>query len=262
MLSHSYEDDSSVLCIGTLAYTLGVMSTLYMIATPIGNLDDITLRALETLKRVDIIACEDTRHTQNLLNKFDIHKRLIACHAHNEINSAAGVVGLMEAGNDVAYVSDAGTPGVSDPGARLVHAVRDAGFPIIPIPGVSAVTTLISVAGFVGKTFTFEGFLSPRKGRRTARLEQLLERDEAFILYESPFRVVKLLRELAELAPGRRVLAGREMTKAYEEFLEGTAGSIADVLAMRQAVKGEFALCVSPSEGVVEDSVSDDVDQE
>lgn len=236
------------------------MSTLYMIATPIGNLDDITLRALETLKKVDIIACEDTRHTQNLLNKFDIRKRLIACHAHNETNSAAGIVGLMEAGNDVAYVSDAGTPGVSDPGARLVHAVRDAGFPIVPIPGVSAVTTLISVAGFVGKTFTFEGFLSPRKGRRTTRLKQLLERDEAFIVYESPFRVVKLLRELAELAPERRVLAGREMTKAYEEFLEGTASTVADVLASRQAVKGEFAICISPSEKSAENS--DDDDQE
>lgn len=252
----------SDLRVRTLAYTLGAMSTLYMIATPIGNLDDITLRALETLKRVDIIACEDTRHTQNLLNKFDIHKRLIACHAHNEVNSAAGIVGLMEAGNNVAYVSDAGTPGVSDPGARLVHAVRAAGFDIVPVPGVSAMTTLVSVAGFVGKTFTFEGFLSPRKGRRTTRLEQLLERDEAFILYESPFRVVKLLRELAELAPGRRVLAGREMTKAYEEFLEGTASSVADTLAARPAVKGEFAICVSPSEKGMEASASDDDDQE
>ncbi|MFA6689353.1 MAG: 16S rRNA (cytidine(1402)-2'-O)-methyltransferase [Sphaerochaetaceae bacterium] len=233
------------------------MSTLYMIATPIGNLDDITMRALDILKRVDVIACEDTRHTQNLLNRFDIHKRLIACHAHNEINSAAGIVALLEGGIDVAYVSDAGTPGVSDPGARLVGAVRAAGFSVVPVPGVSAVTTLVSVAGFVGKSFTFEGFLSPRKGRRTARLRQLLERDEAFVVYESPFRVVKLLRELDELAPSRRVVAGREMTKAFEEFLEGTAASVADVLASRPSVKGEFALCVCPSAASDSDEDSD-----
>ncbi len=224
-----------------------------MIATPIGNLDDITLRALQTLRDVDVIACEDTRHTQNLLSKFDIHKRLIACHAHNEVASAAGIVALMESGNDIAYVSDAGTPGVSDPGARLVHAVRDAGFAIVPIPGVSALTTLISVAGFVGKAFTFEGFLSPRKGRRTKRLQELLQRPEAFIVYESPFRVVALLGELAVLAPNRRILAGREMTKAFEEFIEGTAAEIGASLSSRPSVKGEFALCVSPAEETEEE---------
>lgn len=128
---------------------------------------------------------------------------------------------------------------------------------MVPVPGVSAVTTLVSVAGFVGKSFTFEGFLSPRKGRRTARLRQLLERDEAFVVYESPFRVVKLLRELDELAPSRRVVAGREMTKAFEEFLEGTAASVADVLASRPSVKGEFALCVCPSAASDSDEDSD-----
>ena len=153
-----------------------------MVATPIGNLEDITYRAVQTLKTVDVIACEDTRHTQQLLNHFEISKRLIACHAHNEINSAKGIVELLGSGLDVAFVSDAGTPGISDPGARVVTAVRQAGFPVVPIPGPSAVATLVSVAGFVGKSFTFEGFLSPRKGRRTKRLAQLLQRDEAFIL--------------------------------------------------------------------------------
>ena len=224
------------------------MNTLYMVATPIGNLDDITLRALETLRSVDVIACEDTRHTQNLLNHFDIKKRLIACHAHNEEPSAAGIVNLLDSGNNVAFVSDAGTPGISDPGARVVNAVRAAGFAVVPVPGVSALATLVSVAGFVGKTFTFEGFMSPRKKRRQDRLEQLLDRNEAFILYESPFRVVKLLEELATLAPERRILVGREMTKVFEEFMEGTAASIAADLAARPAVKGEFAICVSPAE--------------
>ncbi len=219
-----------------------------MVATPIGNLDDITYRAVNVLKEVDIIACEDTRHTQFLLQHYDIQKRLIACHAHNEINSANGIVALLEAGNSIAYVSDAGTPGISDPGARVVTAVRAAGFPVVPIPGPSAVATLVSAAGYVGKTFIFEGFLSPRKGRRTKRFQELLDRNEAFIIYESPYRVIKTLSELAELAPQRRVVAGREMTKAFEEFLDGSARQIADTLAARQSVKGEFAICICPSE--------------
>lgn len=219
-----------------------------MVATPIGNLQDITLRAIETLKSVDVIACEDTRHTQLLLNHLSITKRLIACHAHNEINSAKGIVDLLASGMDIAYVSDAGTPGISDPGSRVVAAVRDAGFEVVPIPGVSAVATLVSVASFVGKSFTFEGFLSPRKGRRTKRLAQLLERDEAFIVYESPFRIVKTLQEIAELDERRTVVVGREMTKKFEEFLQGSAKQIADTLASRPSVKGEFALLVAPSQ--------------
>ncbi|MFA7019875.1 MAG: 16S rRNA (cytidine(1402)-2'-O)-methyltransferase [Sphaerochaetaceae bacterium] len=222
------------------------MGTLFMVATPIGNLEDITMRALQTLRDVDVIACEDTRHTQQLLTRYDIHKRLIACHAHNETASAAGIVKLLGEGQSVAFVSDAGTPGISDPGARVVNSVRKAGFTIIPIPGVSALTTIVSVSGFIGKAFLFEGFLSPRAGRRRKRLEQLLERDEAFILYESPFRVVKLLEELAQLAPTRQVLVGREMTKTFEEFVEGKATEVAENYAKRDSIKGELVVCVSP----------------
>ena len=219
-----------------------------MVATPIGNLEDITMRALQTLREVDVIACEDTRHTQRLLTRYDIHKRLIACHAHNETSSAAGIVKLLSEDNNIAFVSDAGTPGISDPGARVVNAVREAGFPIVPIPGASALATLISVSGFVGKAFLFEGFMSPRAGRRRKRLVELLERDEAFIVYESPFRVVKLLEELASLAPDRRILVGREMTKAFEEYVDGTAQTVAGDFAKRTSIKGEFAICISPSE--------------
>jgi len=219
-----------------------------MVATPIGNLEDITMRALQTLREVDVIACEDTRHTQRLLTRYDIHKRLIACHAHNETSSAAGIVKLLSEDNNIAFVSDAGTPGISDPGARVVNAVREAGFPIVPIPGASALATLVSVSGFVGKAFVFEGFMSPRAGRRRKRLEQLLARDEAFIVYESPFRVVKLLEELANLAPERRILVGREMTKAFEEYVDGTARTVAGEFARRTAIKGEFAICISPPE--------------
>jgi 16S rRNA (cytidine1402-2'-O)-methyltransferase len=171
---------------------------------------------------------------------------LIACHAHNEQTSAAGIVKLLEEGNSVAFVSDAGTPGISDPGARVVATVRAAGFTIVPIPGPSAVSTLLSVSAFTGKTFTFEGFLSPKSGRRRGRLEQLLGREEAFILYESPYRVVKLLEELAQLDGSRRILVGRELTKAFEELVEGSAAQVAQQFASRQSIKGEFAILVSP----------------
>ncbi len=138
------------------------MSTLYIVATPIGNLEDITYRAIRTLKEVDIIACEDTRHTSGLLSHYDIKKRLIACHSYNEEESANGIIELLDQGNNIAYCSDAGTPGVSDPGARLVERVRSGSeHNIVPIPGASAVTSLVSGAGNIGKSFPFEGFLSP-----------------------------------------------------------------------------------------------------
>lgn len=220
------------------------MGTLYIVATPIGNLDDITLRAVKTLREADVIACEDTRHTQNLLRSLEITgKRLIACHAHNEAVSSQGIINLLEQGLDVAYCSDAGTPGVSDPGSRLVSAVREAGFTVVPIPGASACITLISASGLAGKTFTFEGFLSPKSGRRRSRLTELLAREEAFIIYESPFRIQKTLEEIKALDENRRIVLGREMTKAFEQFICGTAGQ---VLSELKVVKGEFALCVLP----------------
>ena len=220
------------------------MSKLFIVATPIGNLDDITLRAINTLREADVIACEDTRHTQTLLTHLGITgKRLIACHAHNEAASSQGIVGLLGQGLNVAYCSDAGTPGVSDPGSRLVRTVREAGFGIVPIPGASASVTLISASGLAGKTFTFEGFLSPKSGRRKSRLKELLEREEAFIIYESPFRILKTLGELRDLDDSRHLVLGREMTKAFEQFIYGTPS---EVIAELKVVKGEFALVVLP----------------
>ena len=221
-----------------------------MVASPIGNLGDITLRAIETLQEVDVVACEDTRHTLRLLNHLSISgKRLIATHAHNEEESAKGIVKLLEEGKSVAYLSDAGTPGISDPGAKVVALARQEGFQVIPIPGASALTTLISVAGLTGKSLLFEGFLPVKGGKRKRRLAELLERSEAFILYESPFRIVKLLGELVELAPNRELLVGREMTKLYEEFVQGSALEVEQVFASRASIKGEFALCVYPERG-------------
>ncbi len=229
------------------------MSTLYMTATPIGNLEDITLRALGILKQVDVVACEDTRHTGRLLQRFGVKTKLIACHAKNEQHSAQGIVKLLEQGKDVAYVSDAGTPGISDPGNRLVGTVRAAGFPVVPIPGVSALTALISVASYTGKSITFDGFLSPKGGRRRRRIDELIARGEGFVLYESPYRLVKTLKDIAEASPERRVLVGRELTKLHEECIEDRAEEVLRLFSERPNVKGECVIFVSPPEGTSDD---------
>lgn len=216
-----------------------------MIATPIGNLEDITLRALSVLKSVDVIACEDTRHTGILLSHYGISKKLIACHAHNEENSSRGILMLLDEGKDVAFCSDAGTPGVSDPGARVVdHVRKNSSHNIVPLPGASASVTLVSAAGMVGKGFFFEGFLSPKKGRRTKRLSELLSRNEPFIIYESPFRVVKTLKEIADLSPEACCVVGRELTKQFEEIFSCPVSEAVEKLEKRGAVKGEFAILV------------------
>lgn len=235
------------------------MSTLYIVATPIGNLEDITFRAINVLKGVDVIACEDTRHTSVLLNHYEIKKRLIACHSYNESESAKGILDLLDQGLDIAYCSDAGTPGISDPGSRLVEFVRnESEHQIVPIPGASASISLISVAGNVGKTFTFEGFLSPKKGRREKRVRELVERGECFIVYESPFRVVKLLEELSGIDNIRKIVCARELTKTHEEIISGSVFDVLDSLRSRPSVKGEFAIAIVP--GNADDNDKEDLD--
>ncbi|MCL1817612.1 MAG: 16S rRNA (cytidine(1402)-2'-O)-methyltransferase [Spirochaetaceae bacterium] len=220
------------------------MATLFLVATPIGNLGDITLRALDCLRGVGAIACEDTRHSLKLLGRYDIKKPLISCHAHNEASAATRVLALLGEGKDVAYISDAGTPGVSDPGQRLVRKAKDAGFPVLPLPGPCAFAALASVSGFSGKTLVFEGFLSPKAGRRRSRLRELLAREEAFVLYESVHRIVKLLEDLADLEPERIILVGREMTKEFEEYREGPPGEILAQFT-EKTLKGEFSILVT-----------------
>lgn len=233
------------------------MSTLYIVATPIGNLEDMTFRAVKVLESVDVIACEDTRHTSLLLSHYNIRKRLIACHSYNEEASSKGIIELMDQGNNVAYCSDAGTPGISDPGARLIERVRtESEHDIVPIPGASASITLVSIAGNIGKTFTFEGFLSPKKGRRTKRLEELVTRGDAFIIYESPFRVLKTLEEIAAIAGIRKVVVARELTKTHEEIVAGTPREVLDSFKNRDAIKGEFAIVVVP--GSADDNTEED----
>lgn len=221
------------------------MSELFIVGTPIGNLGDITFRALETFKAVDVIAAEDTRHTLELLTHFEIRKPLISCRSQNEEIAADKIIKLLQDGQSVAYASDAGMPGISDPGSVLAYKVRQAGFKVTPIPGPSAFATLVSVAGPGGKTLIFEGFTSPSPGKRRKRLRELMSLGNAFILYESPFRIVKLLTDIADIDSNRRVVVGRELTKLHEEIVDGSSAEVRDDFACRESIKGEFAVFVS-----------------
>ncbi|MBN2650794.1 MAG: 16S rRNA (cytidine(1402)-2'-O)-methyltransferase [Spirochaetales bacterium] len=220
------------------------MSEFYIVATPIGNLKDITLRALEVLKGLDFIACEDTRHSGILLSHYDIKARLISCRAANEERSAEYILELLDQGQNGAYISDAGTPGISDPGARVVEKLRSTEHEIIPLPGASAASTIVSVAGLCGKGYYFEGFLSPKPGKRKKRVEELMNRNEAVIFYESPFRIIKLLKDIADINSEAKVVIGREMTKKYEEILEGSAQDMLHLYEEKSSIKGELAVLV------------------
>ena len=224
------------------------MAVLYIIGTPIGNLGDISLRAAEILKSADLVACEDTRQTLKLLNHLGIHVKMLSCRAQNENFAAQKVITLLNEGKTVAYTSDAGTPGLSDPGAVLARKAAEAGHEVIPIPGPSAFAALLSVSGCPDKTVLFEGFLSPKPGRRKSRLRELLDTGFGFVLYESPFRVLKLLEDLADLDKSRYVCIGREMTKLHEEFLRGSVEEICGILikkAEKSEIRGEFSVFIS-----------------
>ena len=224
---------------------------LYVVATPIGNLADITLRALHVMQMADTIACEDTRHTQSLLRAYGIDKsaaQLLAVHQHNEAEAAQQVVARLQQGQRVAYVSDAGTPAVSDPGARLVAAVRAAGFPVVPLPGPSSVTTLLSATGAVGEDpgFVFHGFLPAKGGERQQAVQALRQEPRAVVLLEAPHRIAALAEALAPLG-ARGLTVGRELTKQFEEIATVTcAGFAAWLQAGAQRTRGEFALLLHP----------------
>ncbi|RYZ11401.1 MAG: 16S rRNA (cytidine(1402)-2'-O)-methyltransferase [Comamonadaceae bacterium] len=236
--------------------------TLYVVATPIGNLADITLRALHVLELVDLIACEDTRHTQGLLRGYGIDRpasRLLALHQHNEAQAAEGVAARLAQGQRIAYVSDAGTPGVSDPGARLAAAVRAAGHRVLPLPGASSVTTLLSAAGLTGGddaggAFVFAGFLPSKAGERDTAVEALRLEPRAVVLLEAPHRIEALARALSPLGE-RAITIGRELTKQFEEIATVPAREFAAWLdASPQRTRGEFALALHPSAGASDDA--------
>lgn len=223
---------------------------LYVVATPIGNLADITLRALHLLGLVDAVACEDTRHTASLLQAYGLHRPLLALHQHNEAEAAVGVVERLQRGERIAYVSDAGTPGISDPGARLCAAVQAAGLRAIPLPGASSVTTLLSVAGLAATetdaAFEFTGFLPTKGSARAQALRRLAQQPHACVLLEAPHRIQTLAKDLIELGE-RQVTLGRELTKQFEQLVTLRCDELAGWLAADPMHgKGEFALALHP----------------
>jgi 16S rRNA (cytidine1402-2'-O)-methyltransferase len=222
--------------------------TLYVVATPIGNLADISLRALCVLQLADAIACEDTRHTQGLLRQFGIEKPLLAVHEHNELEAAVGVVDRLQRGERVAYVSDAGTPAVSDPGARLVAAARGAGLGVMPLPGASSVTTALSAAGISGDSgFVFEGFLPSKAGERDQAITACLSQAKAVVIMEAPHRIEALALAMNPLG-SRLVTVCRELTKQFEEIATVAADQLAAWLAAgAQRTRGEFVLVLHPA---------------
>ena len=219
-------------------------STLYLVATPIGNLEDITLRALRTLKECDLIAAEDTRRTGQLLKHFGISKPLLSYFQFNEARRAEQILARLTAGERIALVTDAGSPGISDPGQRVVKAALAAGFRVEPVPGPSALVAALTASGLETDEFHFVGFLPHKSGQRLNKLRALLDVPGALVFYESPYRVEKLLTELVELVPDRDVVLARELTKKFEECLRGNAASLLERFRSRPA-KGEFVVMVS-----------------
>jgi 16S rRNA (cytidine1402-2'-O)-methyltransferase len=221
-------------------------STLYVVATPIGNLADISLRALHVLHKVDAVACEDTRHTQQMLRAYGLDRpgaQLLAVHQHNEAEAAQSVITRLASGERVAYVSDAGTPAISDPGARLVQAVRAAGFRVLPLPGASSVTTVLSASGMTGEQgFVFTGFLPSKSGERQQAVQALAQEARAVVLLEAPHRIEALAQALAVLGT-RRITMGRELTKQFEQIETVAAQDLPSWLANKpERQRGEFAL--------------------
>jgi 16S rRNA (cytidine1402-2'-O)-methyltransferase len=229
---------------------------LYLVATPIGNLQDITHRAVRILREADLIACEDTRHTRKLLDHYSLSKALISYHEHNEAARAEELVGKMLAGASVALVSDAGMPLVSDPGYRVVAAAIRVGIPVIPVPGPAAMVAALAASGLATDSFYFGGFLPAKPGQRVGVLESLRDHLHTLVFYEAPHRIVEALADVEKVLGPRQVVVARELTKVHEEFLRGTVAEVRAVLEARPAVKGEITLLIGKSEKRPEDDTT------
>jgi 16S rRNA (cytidine1402-2'-O)-methyltransferase len=221
--------------------------TLFVVATPIGNLEDITLRAIRVLRGVDLVAAEDTRRTRTLLQAYGVRAPLVSYFEHNQARRGPELLRRLQGGARMALVTDAGTPGVSDPGFRLVRLCRDAGVPVVPVPGASALVAALSAAGVPADRFVFEGFLPVKPGRRLARLRELQALGRPVVLYESPHRLLATLEAIRAVFGEAEVVLAREVTKRFEEFRRGTAGALRAALAAG-GVRGEVTLVVNPRE--------------
>jgi 16S rRNA (cytidine1402-2'-O)-methyltransferase len=221
---------------------------LYVVATPIGNLEDVSLRALRILKEVDLIAAEDTRHTRHLLEHYDIRTPLISYHEHNERTQAAKLAERLERGESLALVSDAGTPAISDPGYRLVVEALRSGVRVIPLPGPSAVATVLSASGLPTDRFVFEGFLPAKKQERKTRLESLCAESRTMVFYEAPHRLSEALADVLNILGDRQIVVAREVSKLHEEYLRGTVSEVLAQIGERD-VKGEITVAVRGSSG-------------
>jgi len=222
------------------------MATLYVVATPIGNLEDISLRALRILKEVDLILCEDTRRTQKLLNFYQIKKRLLSYHQHSRLKRVEEIIDLLKRGKNLALVSDSGTPGISDPGGKLIEKIFETfgdSVKIVPIPGPSAITSIASISGFPMDKFLFLGFL-PKKKKRKNFLEEILKSKYPVIFFESPYRILKTLEELETLNPDFKIVVVRELTKKFETIYRGKIREVKEKIK-KDKIKGEFTIVVS-----------------
>ena len=218
--------------------------TLYLVATPIGNLEDISQRALRLLREVDLIACEDTRHTKKLLHHFGIDTKTTSYHEHNERERAEELCAILNSGKSVALVSDAGTPLISDPGFRVVNAAIESGISVVPIPGAAAVVTALAASGLPTDQFYFAGFLPARASARRARLEELAAIPATLIFYEAPHRISTTLRDAMEVLGDRQAVVARELTKLHEEFARGRLGELAESFSKPENVRGEIVLMI------------------
>jgi 16S rRNA (cytidine1402-2'-O)-methyltransferase len=236
---------------------------LYLVATPIGNLEDITLRALRVLRQADKIACEDTRQTQKLLNHFDIRTPTVSYHLFNEAGRAAELAAELKSGARIAIVSDAGTPGIADPGAQLAAAAIGAGVQVFPIPGANAAISALIASGLAAESFTFHGFLPSKSGARRSTLEALPRAAHTHIFYETPHRILEALADIvASFGPAQAVVIARELTKLHEEFLRGPAAEVLATLAARAQVRGEMVLLftLSPESKPAETTIREAVE--
>jgi 16S rRNA (cytidine1402-2'-O)-methyltransferase len=232
-----------------------VSGTLYVVATPIGNLEDISARALRILGEVDLIACEDTRHTRKLLDRYGISKPLVSYHEHNESARAAELMIDLLAGKNIALVSDAGTPLIADPGYRLVEQARERGVMVSPVPGPSALLAAFSASGLPTDSFVFLGFLPPKQGQRRKLLEEWKSLPATLVFYEAPHRILETLEDIAAIFGPRHCVLARELTKIHEEFLRGTPSQLREALAERAAVKGEITAMIAKSAEVESDEI-------